>query len=193
MRAARDVDITRKINTIHGASHKICGAPRMHAELKADGVAIGKKRVARLMCAAGLVGASRRTIWSGGTSSSRRPNELWVADITVLPMLAGFLFRIIPWIDRHQRQDQSTCRCNARFECGQVVIVQNGRPWHDFSQGGITIRQVGSSGWSMQIGQRDIEAAVAGLRADGPHAVTLRFPQKYIGMHLREIAQWLVE
>lgn len=45
----------------------------------------------------------------------------------------------------------------------------------------------------MQIGQRDIEAAVAGLRADGPHAVTLRFPQKYIGMHLREIAQWLVE
>lgn len=45
----------------------------------------------------------------------------------------------------------------------------------------------------MPIGQGDIEAAVAGLRADGPHAVTLRFPQKFIGMHLREIAQFLVE
>lgn len=45
----------------------------------------------------------------------------------------------------------------------------------------------------MPIDRVDIEAAVAGLRADGPHAVKLRFPQKFIGMHLREIAQFLVE
>lgn len=45
----------------------------------------------------------------------------------------------------------------------------------------------------MPVDREDIEAAVAGLRADGPHAVKLRFPQKFVGMHLREIAQFLVE
>jgi putative transposase len=107
LRAARDVDLTRKIRTIHGASHKTYGAPRIHAELKAEGVAIGKKRVARLMGAAGLVGASRRR---RVTTTKRdpdhrpandlvrrnffveKPNELWVADITFVPTLAGFLF-----------------------------------------------------------------------------------------------------
>ncbi|MBX9909364.1 MAG: hypothetical protein K2Z25_11705 [Beijerinckiaceae bacterium] len=36
LRAARDIDLTRKIRTIHGASHKTYGAPRIHAELKAE-------------------------------------------------------------------------------------------------------------------------------------------------------------
>ena len=107
LRAARDVDLTRKIRTIHGASHKTYGAPRIHAELKAEGVAIGKKRVARLMGAAGLVGASRRRRvtttkrdpdhrpahdWVRRNFFVEKPNELWVADITFLPTLAGFLF-----------------------------------------------------------------------------------------------------
>jgi hypothetical protein len=104
---AADADLTRKIRTIHAASRKTYGAPRIHAELKAEGVAIGKKRVARLMGAAGLVGASRRR----SVTTTRRdpghrpandlvrrnffvekPNELWVADITFVPTLAGFLF-----------------------------------------------------------------------------------------------------
>lgn len=45
----------------------------------------------------------------------------------------------------------------------------------------------------MPIDRGDIEAAVAVLRADGPHVVKLRFPQQFVGMHLREIAQFLVE
>ena len=106
-RAAADADLTRKIRTIHAASRKTYGAPRIHAELKAEGIAIGKKRVARLMGAAGLVGASRRR----SVTTTRRdpghrpandlvrrnffvekPNGLWVADITFVPTLAGFLF-----------------------------------------------------------------------------------------------------
>lgn len=70
-------------------------------------MAIGKKRVARLMKAAGIVGASRRR----SVTTTRRdpehrpahdfvrqnffaekPNELWVADITFVPTLTGFLF-----------------------------------------------------------------------------------------------------
>lgn len=43
------------------------------------------------------------------------------------------------------------------------------------------------------IDREAIEAAVAGLRADGPHAVKLQFPQKSIGVHLKAIAQWLAD
>ena len=103
-RATADLDLMRKIRTIHAISRETYGAPRIHAELKAEGVGIGKKRVARLMRAAGLVGVSRRR---SVTTTKRdlehrpandlvrrsfyvdNPNELWVADITFVPTLAG--------------------------------------------------------------------------------------------------------
>ncbi|PNG24262.1 IS3 family transposase [Methylocella silvestris] len=106
-RAPTDADLTRRIRTIHVGSHGTYGAPRIHAELKAEGMAIGKKRVARLMKVASIAGVSRRR--SVQTTrrdpnhrsasdlvrrnfTAKRPNELWVADITFLPTLAGFLF-----------------------------------------------------------------------------------------------------
>jgi putative transposase len=76
--------------------------------LKAGGEKHGRKRIARLMRAAGLVGASRRR--SGVTTTRRdkearpapdlvdrnfvasRPNQLWVADITFVPTASGFLY-----------------------------------------------------------------------------------------------------
>ena len=47
VRATTDLDLTRRIRTIHAASRGTYGAPRIHAEFKAEGVVIGKKRVAR--------------------------------------------------------------------------------------------------------------------------------------------------
>jgi len=68
----------------------------------------GRKRIARLMRAAGLVGASRRrsgVTTRGGTRKrdpplnlvdrnfvAARPNQLWVADITFVPTASGFLY-----------------------------------------------------------------------------------------------------
>jgi HTH-like domain len=59
-RATADADLTRHIRTIHAGSHGTYGAPRVHAELKADGLSVGRKRIARLMRAAGITGVSRR-------------------------------------------------------------------------------------------------------------------------------------
>jgi putative transposase len=75
---------------------------------KADGLSAGRKRIARLMRAAGIAGVSRRRrapITTRQTTDhhpasdlvrrnfmAQRPNELWVADITFLPTLAGFLY-----------------------------------------------------------------------------------------------------
>ena len=107
-RATADADLTRRIRTVHAGSHGTYGAPRVHAELKADGLPVGRKRIARLMRAAGIAGVSRRGSAPVTTRQAtdhlaagdlvhrnfvaERQNELWVADITFLPTLAGFLY-----------------------------------------------------------------------------------------------------
>ena len=106
-RAAADAALTGRIRTIHSASHGTYGAPRVHAELRAEGHRVGRKRVARLMRADGLAGVSRR---KGVRTTQRReearpapdlvernfaaerPDRLWVADITYVPTWAGFLY-----------------------------------------------------------------------------------------------------
>ena len=103
-----DTTLLKRVRTIHASSHETYGAPRVHAELRAGGEKHGRKRIARLMRAAGLVGASRRR---GGVTTTRRdrearpapdlvdrkfasggPNQLWVADITFVPTASGFLY-----------------------------------------------------------------------------------------------------
>jgi len=105
--AAADAALLRRIRTIHAASHGTYGAPRVHAELQAEGTAVGRKRVARLMRGAGLRGVSRRRFPAttqrepshrpandliGRAFHATGPNRLWVADITYVPTTAGFLF-----------------------------------------------------------------------------------------------------
>ena len=108
--SARDLadrELLTKIRLVHKASKQTYGAPRVHAELAAEGVHVGRKRVERLMRADGLVGVSRRR----GTRTTIRdervrpasdlvdrnfyagkPDKLWVADMTYVPTWAGFLY-----------------------------------------------------------------------------------------------------
>jgi hypothetical protein len=55
-RAQRDAELTMKIHTIHLESRGTYGAPRVHAELAAQGIRVGRKRVARLMRVARVQG-----------------------------------------------------------------------------------------------------------------------------------------
>ena len=107
-RTRSDAALTEQIRVIHRESRGTYGAPRVHAELAdAHGVRCGRKRVARLMCAAGLAGVCRRRTArtthreDGGAVSAdlvhrsfaaSAPNRLWVADITYLPTWQGFLY-----------------------------------------------------------------------------------------------------
>lgn len=107
-RAEADAALLRRIRTVHATSRQTYGAPRVHAELRIEGERHSRKRIARLMRSAGLVGASHRR---GGPVTTRRdensrpapdlvdrnftasgPNQLWVADITFIPTAAGFLY-----------------------------------------------------------------------------------------------------
>ena len=106
-RALTDAALKARICGIHKRSRGTYGRPRVHAELKAEGVRVGGKRVARLMREAGLEGVSRRR--RHGTTRRDRdarpapdlverdfavsgPDDLWVADITYVPTWAGFLY-----------------------------------------------------------------------------------------------------
>ena len=96
--------LIERIGAIHAASKGTYGAPRIHAELRATGRAVGKKRVARLMRLTDLAGVSRRrfvttTVRNGDQRArSGRPRfhgrgpDRWVADITFVPTWAGFLY-----------------------------------------------------------------------------------------------------
>ena len=108
--SARDVEdaqLSSQIRVIHDESRGTYGVPRVHAELAADGVRIGRKRVARLMRLENLEGVSRRrkTLTTVRDRDARpapdlverdftatAPNQLWVADITYVPTWAGFLY-----------------------------------------------------------------------------------------------------
>jgi putative transposase len=106
--AIADAALLKRIRTIHASSRETYGAPRVHAELRAGGEKHGRKRVARLMRAAGLFGASRRGGMVVTTRRDRearpapdlvdrnfaatRPNQLWVADITFVPTASGVLY-----------------------------------------------------------------------------------------------------
>ncbi len=106
-RAAEDRELVGRIQCVHQQSRGTYGAPRVHAELLAEGRHIARKRVARLMREKGLQGVSRRK-WTTTTKRdwaeavapdlikrdfrAAGPDQLWVADITYVPTWAGFLY-----------------------------------------------------------------------------------------------------
>jgi transposase InsO family protein len=58
-RSQTDVALVAEIRAAHAASRGIYGAPRIHVDLAAKGIRVGRKRVARLMSAAGPVNEQR--------------------------------------------------------------------------------------------------------------------------------------
>ena len=100
-RDREESELLELILTIFDESHETYGVPRVHAVLRARGVRVGKKRVARLMAQEGLQGVSRRrggprtTVRAKGVGpaadlvdrdfSAESPDQLWVADITYIP------------------------------------------------------------------------------------------------------------
>ena len=97
-----------EIREIHAASNGNYGSPRIHDELQERGWRCGRKRVARLMREAGLVGQQTRA-WHPTTTqsdpghtvapdhlqrdfSAERPDEKWVSDITYIETAEGWLY-----------------------------------------------------------------------------------------------------
>src|SRR6266478_8095213 len=131
-RERADIALTARIHEIYRRSRETYGSPMIHAELADDhGIRVGRKRVARLMRAIGLRGATlRRYVVTTLSDSGARhevdlverqfysdgPDRLWVADITYIPTWAGFLYlamvldvysrRVVGWaMETHLRTE----------------------------------------------------------------------------------------
>ena len=97
-RALADEVLTVQIRAAFEANRKVYGSPRIHRELADEDVRVGRKRIARLMKAADIVGCHRRKRSYSITRQDPKaeaapdlvdrkfvatePNQLWVADVT---------------------------------------------------------------------------------------------------------------
>ncbi len=106
-RRSEDRALTVRIEAIHAQSRQTYGSPRIHHALKIQGIALGKKRVARLMKTAGIaVLPARRFVVTTDSDhdqpiapdllkqdfTAEAPDRRWVTDITYVPTAEGWLF-----------------------------------------------------------------------------------------------------
>lgn len=106
-RSKENKELALEIEEVHRKSRKTYGSPRVHAELKAEGRRIGRKRVARIMRENGLRARGKRRFRKTTDSThncpispnllNRRfvaeaPNKVWVGDITYLWTAKGWLY-----------------------------------------------------------------------------------------------------
>jgi putative transposase len=129
-RARADRALTARIRSVHQASRGTYGAPRVHAELRAQGTPVARKRIARLMRTAGLAGCRprrfvRTTVADRAAAApdlvqrqftAAAPDQVWLTDITYVPTNDGWLYlaaildaysrRVVGWsLADHLRTD----------------------------------------------------------------------------------------
>lgn len=106
-RAQATVPLTVQVRATFAALHGRCGSPRVHQELRAEGVGVGVHRVARIMRAEGLQAKRPRSFRVTTQSAHAHPvapntlnqqfavpqlNAVWAADLTYLPTAEGWLY-----------------------------------------------------------------------------------------------------
>lgn len=134
-RAQEDEALSVAIKAIHQESRETYGSPRIHVQLKRQGVHCGKNRVTRLMATAGIAAKTKRK-FKATTDSKHRypvaenvlnrqftvkgPNEVWLVDITYIWTREGWLYlaavldlysrRIVGWALERRMTKEFACR-----------------------------------------------------------------------------------
>jgi putative transposase len=98
-----ELALMRRLDELH-LCYPFFGARKLTAMLKREGIAVGRKRVRRLMRLMDICALYRRPRTTVPVEGHRvcpyllsgveieRPNQVWEADITYLPMHRGFLY-----------------------------------------------------------------------------------------------------
>jgi transposase InsO family protein len=147
-REQSDEELLKQIRAIHHDSRGLYGSPRIHAALQQAGVRCSRKRVARLMRAAGIHSQRRvrrrvRTTDSDPTRpvapnllqrdfSATAPNQKWVGDILGVPTDEGWLY-VAALLDTFSRRviglamsayrDEALVTAALRLALGQRMLV----------------------------------------------------------------------
>jgi putative transposase len=150
-RVQRNRELLEKIRSIHAASKGVYGSPRVHAELLAKGVKVGRHKVAQVMRSARLKGCPKRryrttTQRDPGHQIAQNllrqnfaadgPDQRWASDITYIATRQGWLYlavtmdlfsrRIVGWsmdrwMSRHLVVDALRMAINARQPTGTLI------------------------------------------------------------------------
>jgi putative transposase len=174
-RALADGSLGEQIRAIHARSRETYGSPRVHAELRRQGVRVGRKRVERLMRAGGVSGSHRRR--KGATTlrvqgvrvvgdlvdrnfTAAAPNRLWMTDIKEIPTWEGKLYlasvidcfsrRVVGWAMREHM------RAELVVEALEMAVTRR-RP----AAGLVAHSDQGSQYVSLAFGQRCRQSGIA--------------------------------
>src|SRR6266699_4226366 len=130
-RQQEDESLGKRIEDAYQNNRQVYGSPRVHAELKAQGVHCGRKRVARLMRERGINAKPRRRKVKTTDSqhdnpvapnllkrdfTADAPNTKWVADITGIGTAEGWFYvaamvdiysrLVVGWATRPERDEE---------------------------------------------------------------------------------------
>jgi hypothetical protein len=126
-RRSADRALSVKIKAVHDEHRQVYGSPRIHRQLRSEGVLVSRKRVERLMREAGIRVLPRRRFVRTTDSNhdhpiapnlleqdfhASAPNQRWVTDITYISTGEGWLYlaaiidlfsrRVVGWaMDQH--------------------------------------------------------------------------------------------
>jgi putative transposase len=139
-RAQQDLILVVKLVQLHAASRRTYGSPRLRLDLQEQGLAVGRRRIMRLMKQACIRGQYRRR-WRPSTTDSNhshriaphllaqhavptRCDEVWLTDMTYVWTLEGWLYvagvldaysrRLIGWAFA-ARPTAALCVCALRM------------------------------------------------------------------------------
>jgi transposase InsO family protein len=130
-RRSADRALSVKIKAVHDEDRQVYGSPRIHRQLRSEGVLVRRKRVERLMREAGIRVLPRRRFVRTTDSNHEHPiapnlleqdfrasapNQRWVTDITYISTGKGWLYlaaiidlfsrRVVGWA-MEQHMDRS--------------------------------------------------------------------------------------
>jgi putative transposase len=111
--SAENLALMRRIDQLH-LEFPFAGARMLRDLLKQEGIRAGRKRIARLMAKMGIEALYRKPNTSQKGPGHKiypyllrgltidRPNQVWAADITYIPMRRGFVYlvAVVDWFSR---------------------------------------------------------------------------------------------
>ena len=141
--STEDLELMRRIDELH-LEMPYAGARMLSRLLKREGKSIGRKRVKTLMQRMGIQALYRKPNTSKPHPEHKvypdllrnmeisRPNHVWAADITYIPMKRGFvyLFAVLDWASRRVLawRLSNTLTTDFCLEAVQEAIERYGKP-----------------------------------------------------------------
>ena len=140
---APDLAVMRRIDELH-LDYPFAGSRMLRSMLVNEGIAIGRTHVRTLMCRMGIEALHRRPRTSKPGAGHKiypyllrevavtRPNQVWAADITYIPMARGFVYLVVvlDWFSRRALSWRVSITMEADFciDAVEEALARHGKP-----------------------------------------------------------------